>query len=230
MCYCEISFPRRHYSAICHNVIVYESIKLILHSERVSPMAYVVIAMGANLSGCWGTPDHTINRAVKELVAAGLTNIKCSQFYSTSPVGGGLQSHYHNIVLTAVTSLLPNSLLPLLKSIERKAGRKLGMHWGARVLDIDIIDYNRWRLGWPAHELRRSGCNRGRRPRGSLILPHPQMHLRSFVLYPLRDIAPHWVHPAFQRPLSQLIVGLSARPVVLKMPSGPELFREFPDR
>ena len=171
-------------------------------------MPYVVIALGANLSGNWGRPDHTIRRAVKELSVAGLTQINCSPLYHTLPRGGGLQAYYHNVVLVGVTNSLPNALLHNVKLIEIEAGRKLGRHWAARVLDIDIIDYNGWIVGWPPAENRLSGLNQGRRQRGSLILPHPQAHSRSFVLKPLRDVEPHWVHRPLGRSLSQLIARL----------------------
>jgi 2-amino-4-hydroxy-6-hydroxymethyldihydropteridine diphosphokinase len=83
-------------------------------------------------------------------------------------------------------------MLRLLKRIERRAGRRLGRRWGPRPLDIDILDYRGTRIGWPPR----------RREPGRLILPHPEMHRRVFVLVPLLEIAPHWRHP---------ILGLGAR-------------------
>ena len=171
-------------------------------------MPVVTIAMGSNLNGYWGTPERTIGQAIKQLRVAGLEQINCSPFYLTSPLGNGLQPHYHNIVFTAVTDLLPVPLLRKIKTLEALAGRKRRSHWSARVLDIDMIDYNGWIVRWPPPELRRSGSDRGRRAQGQLILPHPQAHLRSFVLQPLGVISPHWFHSALQAPLSQLIARL----------------------
>ena len=175
-------------------------------------MAEVVIALGSNLTGNWGAPEQGLRRAVKELSAAGISAIQCSPFYITAPVGVGLQSRYYNIVLVGVTSLSPNQLLKRIKSIEKFAGRGFGPHWGARVLDIDILDYHGWVLGWPPAERHRTAINRGRRKRGSLILPHPQAHLRDFVLYPLRDVCPFWYHRALRLPLTRLIARLPAGP------------------
>jgi 2-amino-4-hydroxy-6-hydroxymethyldihydropteridine diphosphokinase len=79
----------------------------------------------------------------------------------------------------------PAALLRLIKRIERRAGRRLGVRWGPRCLDIDILDNGGRRLGWP----------RRRRQQGRLMLPHPEMHLRAFVLVPLLEVDPHWRHP-----------------------------------
>jgi 2-amino-4-hydroxy-6-hydroxymethyldihydropteridine diphosphokinase len=77
-------------------------------------------------------------------------------------------------------------LLRLAKRIERQAGRRLGGHWGPRSLDIDVLDYGGRSYGSPSR----------RRRRGQLVLPHPEMHRRAFVLVPLLEVVPHWSHPA----------------------------------
>jgi 2-amino-4-hydroxy-6-hydroxymethyldihydropteridine diphosphokinase len=88
-------------------------------------------------------------------------------------------------VLLVQAHMAPAALLRLIKRIERQAGRRLGARWGPRSLDVDILDFGGRRLGWPP---------RGR-PRGRLILPHPEMHRRAFVLVPLLEVDPHWRHP-----------------------------------
>ena len=90
-------------------------------------------------------------------------------------------------------SLPPPALLGVLKHIERQAGRRGGRPWGTRTLDLDIIDYKGRVMHWAAG---RSGVPRERvRP---LVLPHPQIANRPFVLRPLLDVAPNWRHPVLK--------------------------------
>jgi 2-amino-4-hydroxy-6-hydroxymethyldihydropteridine diphosphokinase len=92
---------------------------------------------------------------------------------------------FYNLVVLARTSLSSGALIRRLKSIERCAGRRARPRWSARPLDLDLLDHGGRILNWPALT----------RPGGPLVLPHPLMHQRGFVLVPLADIAPHWRHP-----------------------------------
>ena len=114
-------------------------------------------------------------------------------------MGQGLQARYLNAVLLAEAPLPPAALLRAIKVIERQAGRRLGRHWGPRPLDIDILDFRGRRMGWAAHPSRL---------RGRLILPHPEMHRRAFVLAPLLDVAPNWRHPVLERTARALLARL----------------------
>ena len=149
-------------------------------------MNRLFLALGGNLAGPWGPPGATLGRARAELAAAGLRIVRASRTYATVPLGPGRQAPYLNAVLLLEASIAPAALLRLLKRIERRAGRRFAPRWGARCLDIDVLDYGGRRLGWPVR----------RRERGRLVLPHPEMHRRAFVLVPLLEIAPHWRHPA----------------------------------
>ena len=148
-------------------------------------MTRLLLALGANISGVWGAPKRTLIRTCDELAQAGLRTIRASRIYVTTPLGPGRQAPYVNAVLLLEAQLAPAALLRLIKQIERRAGRRFGRRWGPRCLDIDILDYGGRRLGWPPR----------RRERGRLILPHPEMHRRAFVLVPLLEVAPHWRHP-----------------------------------
>jgi 2-amino-4-hydroxy-6-hydroxymethyldihydropteridine diphosphokinase len=157
----------------------------------------ILIALGANEAGAWGAPRETFDRAIEELSFIGVFPLALSRLYSTRPVGHGLQPRYLNAVLRARSNLAPAALLRALKAIERKAGRRLGRHWGPRPLDLDILDYRGRRAGWPSP----TG-----RPRGHVVLPHPEMHKRAFVLAPLLDVAPAaWRHPVFRRSAGALL-------------------------
>jgi 2-amino-4-hydroxy-6-hydroxymethyldihydropteridine diphosphokinase len=132
------------------------------------------------------------------LEAAGIEVLATSDFYKTEPVGDGPQPAYLNAVIVARGGLAPGCLLRLLKQTERRAGRRATPPMRARPLDIDILDYGGRRLNWPAR----------RRVRGRLILPHPHLHRRAFVLVPLQEVAPWWSHPVLGRSAKALIARL----------------------
>lgn len=119
------------------------------------------------------------------LERAGVAVCRASSLYRTKAVGPGLQESYYNAVIVAECDLPPAALLRLVKSFERQAGRRRGRLWGPRPLDIDLIDYKGVALG---------KAGRVRTP-GQLILPHPELHKRSFVLTPLAEAWPSWRHP-----------------------------------
>lgn len=113
-----------------------------------------------------------------------------SQLYETAAVGRAGQPPYVNAVAVIETAMSPEALLRRLKQIERAAGRRGGSPWGPRTLDLDILDYKGRVQNWRGTVPRFS--RPGRRP---LILPHPWIGSRPFVLRPLLDVAPDWRHP-----------------------------------
>lgn len=160
----------------------------------------ILLGLGSNLAGPWGEPRAILSHALREFTKSGLRILACSSFYSTAPVGLGQQSSYTNAVVMIEGSVAPAALLRFLKRLERRAGRRLGRHWGPRQLDIDILDFGGQRIGQP----------RGRQRPGQLLLPHPEMHRRAFVLVPLREIAPTWRHPRSGFPVTTLLARLPA--------------------
>jgi 2-amino-4-hydroxy-6-hydroxymethyldihydropteridine diphosphokinase len=159
------------------------------------------LGLGANIAGAWGSPRDTLLRALDALRQQGLEPLCHSDFFRTKPVGGGRQPDYLNAVVLAEAKLAPATLLRLVKGLERKAGRRPGRPLAPRPLDIDILDYGGRRLGWP-------GAQRGR---ARLILPHPELARRAFVLVPLAELAPHWRHPVLGTTAHQLLQRLDAR-------------------
>lgn len=173
----------------------------------------IILALGANVAGPWGTPRATIRRALRELEIRGIRVERCSQLYVTAPYGPVPQPDFINAATRIATALPPLALLHSLKAIEREAGRRPGKRWGPRCLDIDIIDYHSRRMGWNA-SVKPGGSTRTPAPpnhRPPLVLPHPDLHCRAFVLLPLYDIAPRWHHPVTGASLSQLIAALRLR-------------------
>jgi 2-amino-4-hydroxy-6-hydroxymethyldihydropteridine diphosphokinase len=141
----------------------------------------ILIALGSNLDGPWGSPRETVGRALRELERGGIRVTSVSPLIVTTPFGRRNQPSFVNAVAEIATHLPPEALMRRLHAIERGAGRRRAVRWGPRALDLDLIDYR---------GLIRTG--NGER----LILPHPGIAKRAFVLEPIAAIAPKWRHPA----------------------------------
>jgi 2-amino-4-hydroxy-6-hydroxymethyldihydropteridine diphosphokinase len=160
----------------------------------------ILVGLGANCPGPWGTPSEAIAQALSEIERAHVKVVAVSPVYETEAVGNARQPAYVNAVAVLATSLSPEALLRVLKAIEHRSGRRGGRPWGPRTLDIDIIDYNGLVRHWQgrAPDFWRAG------PR-PLVLPHPLAHERPFVLRPLLDVAANWRHPVLQKTASELL-------------------------
>src|SRR5262245_25614315 len=202
--------PRRQIAMIKNNANVYPYRLKFSQSGRCCGSHHLILGLGANIAGAWGSPKVTLLRAFEALRQRGLEPRCRSELFRTKPVGGGRQPDYLNAVLLAEASLAPAALLRLLKGLERQAGRRPGRRLGPRPLDIDILDYGGRRLGWPG----------GGHPRAGLVLPHPEAHRRAFVLVPLAQVAPHWRHPVLGASARTLLarLGASARHQVVANP------------
>ena len=122
---------------------------------------------------------------------SGLSQLVRSRWYSSAPVPASDQPRYVNGVVRAWTELPPEVLLASLQAIEAANGRVRGAANAARTLDLDIIDMDGLLRTAP-----------------DPVLPHPRAHVRGFVLYPLRDVCPAWVHPRTGESVAALIAGL----------------------
>lgn len=153
-----------------------------------------LVAIGANLPAADGTPAiETCRRAVGALGRiAGMRVTALSSWWASAPIPPDPRSPpYINGVARLVGGAEPAALLAALHVIEDAAGRVRPYPNAPRVLDLDLVDLGgRVRAG-PAP-----------------ILPHPRAHLRAFVLRPLAEVAPGWVHPVLQRSVEALIAGL----------------------
>ena len=163
----------------------------------------IIISLGSNIIGRWGDSHTTILKAMRELECRGVTVLRRSRLYRTSPYGPVEQPIFINAAAVIETSLAADALLTTVKKIEAKAGRRSSEDWGPRALDIDIIDYNRQILNWRQRDRQFFKCKRF-----SLILPHPRIETRAFVLQPLLDVAPHWHHPVSGLHAAQLLARL----------------------
>ena len=152
------------------------------------------IGIGANLPGpgC-ATPRATCEAAIKALVQAGLKVESQSSWYRSAPVPASSQPWYINGVISIEISIEATALITVLQDVENKFGRTRTTRNAARSLDLDLIAYANLVSGWK------------KEASDKLILPHPRMSERGFVLLPLQEIAPNWCHPVFKTSLEELI-------------------------
>ena len=152
----------------------------------------ILIGLGANLtSHQYGPPRATLEAALDAIGASGIEVMAVSRWYGSAPVPASDQPHYVNIVAALKTKLDASALLTFLHEIERAFGRTRAARNAARVIDIDLLDYNgEVSSEWPR-------------------LPHPAMEERAFVLVPLLDIAPDWRHPVTNVIVSDLVARVS---------------------
>jgi len=159
-----------------------------------------LIGLGANLTSSHGPPRKTLEFALHELERRGVAVVAVSPWYESAPVPASDQPWFVNVVASIHTELEPEDLLALLHDVELAFGRVRRRRWEARVLDLDLLDYR--------------GQVRLDRPP---LLPHPSMAERSFVLLPLRDLAPHWRHPRSGETVEKLIDALPAGQQIRRM-------------
>jgi len=143
----------------------------------------ILLALGSNRPGPWGSPEATVREALARLDGSGIRLKRASRLIVSAPFGVVGQPAFVNAVAGVETALCPGALLERLHRIERMAGRRRTLRWGPRTLDLDLLDY---------HGLVRP-------PPQKPVLPHPGMAERIFVLAPLAEIAPRWRHPVNRR-------------------------------
>ncbi len=173
------------------------------------------LALGSNVTSPFGPPKSTLREALNWLTDDALKLRETSRFYASPAFPAGSGPDFVNAVARLETTLLPLDLLAQLHKIERAMGRTRKTRWAARTIDLDLIAYDtasgsavhpdidtfqQW-LSLPLEEQIK------RAPEG-LILPHPRLQDRAFVLQPLCDIAPDWHHPVFGKTAATLLEAL----------------------
>ena len=144
----------------------------------------IYIALGTNLG------DRLDNlRAAIRAMSPEIILLAESRVYETPPWGYEDQPAFLNMVVKAETGLGPEPLLKYLKQIEVKLGREQNFRWGPRLIDLDILFYDDVVIESPP-----------------LIIPHPRLHERAFVLVPLADVASDFIHPVFQKKIEDLLL------------------------
>lgn len=157
----------------------------------------ILIGIGANLNSPeFGSPRDTCNAAVRELETAGVAIVRRSSWFKSAPVPVSDQPWFINGVVAIETSLTPSKLLTVLQATEDRFGRVRTAKNAARTLDLDLLAYGELIVGWNDE-----GDT-------DLVMPHPRMNERAFVLLPLQEIAPNWRHPVLNVSLEKMIAGL----------------------
>lgn len=159
-----------------------------------------LVAFGANLPFDGQAPAATLRGAVDALAEEGLVVLALSSLYATPCFPAGVGPDYVNAaaVLDCGAEVDFASVLACLHRVEARFGRERAQRWGMRTLDIDLLamgdsvlpdaaTQDQWRNLPPEAQIRTTP--------GQLILPHPRLQDRAFVLVPLADVAPAWVHP-----------------------------------
>lgn len=169
------------------------------------------IALGANLPSPAGTPRATLEAALAALAARGVRLVARSRWYATPAFPPGSGPDFVNGAATVETALAPEALLGLLHEVERTLGRDRRRRWAPRACDLDLLLCGDATLpdratvaAWMALDPARQAAEA---PPG-LVLPHPRLHERGFVLLPLADVAPDWVHPVLGAPVRDLLAAL----------------------
>lgn len=154
----------------------------------------IYIALGANLSGRFEGPEFALREAARVLSGRSIDIAGRSGLWLSAPVPASDQPWYRNAVIAARTEAEPMELLHILQDVEADFGRVRTVRNAPRVLDLDLIAYH----------------DRIIREGEDLIVPHPRMHERGFVLRPLAQLDPGWVHPVSGRRIDDLIATLPA--------------------
>lgn len=186
-------------------------------------LSFGIVALGANLPTAAGDPVHALATAVATLGREpGLWIADVSRVWRTPAVPAGSGPDYVNAAATIRTTLDARALLDRLHGIEAAHGRDRSTgRWSARVLDLDLIALDGLILPDPAtlrHWIGMAPDRQRVKTPDRLILPHPRMQDRGFVLGPLAEIAPDWRHPLTGLSVSQMLAELGPAALSGMMP------------
>mgnify|MGYP005653233613 FL=1 len=151
----------------------------------------IYIGIGSNL----GNRKRNIEKAKFRITQNKVNIINCSNFYESLSWPNIRHPKFLNIVLKIDTNLTPLELIKVFKDIEKSLGRKESKRNSPRVCDIDILDYKKKRIN------------------KKIILPHPRLHQRNFVLLPLFELDKSWKHPVSKNHIKKLIKYLPNRDI-----------------
>jgi dihydroneopterin aldolase / 2-amino-4-hydroxy-6-hydroxymethyldihydropteridine diphosphokinase len=143
----------------------------------------IYLGLGSNQ----GNRENNLFEAIDLISKIPLNNMNQSNVIETEPYGYKKQENFLNMVVEGETKLSPQELLTKIKQIETAIGRKKTFHWGPRIIDIDILFYDDLILN-----------------KKELTIPHPDIENRLFVLAPMAEIAPTYIHPILKKTMIDL--------------------------
>ena len=153
----------------------FESVSVKIHRARHK----AVVSLGSNM----GDSEAFVKNAIREFsLCESIENLKESTLVKTRPYGYTEQADFINGVIIFDTFFSADELLKFMQALEKKAGRERKIHWGPRTLDLDLVFYDDKIISTE-----------------NLTVPHPDMQNREFVLKPLCEVAPWYVHPVFHK-------------------------------
>lgn len=170
-----------------------------------------LVALGSNATEREHSNVQLLKQAVAEIKAEGLVTLRLSRLFSTPAFPAGAGPDFVNAALVVESPLPPEGVLAILHRVEARMGRVRRERWGQRVIDLDLLASGDRVLpdeaalrDWMALPL----AEQMRRAPDRLILPHPRMHERGFVLVPLADVAPDWRHPLTGQSVREMLAAL----------------------
>lgn len=180
-----------------------------------------LIGLGSNLSSSAGNSTQTLGHALYSLCKGDMTFVAVSRFFRTPFFPSGTGPDFVNAVVLIETMRSPTEILANLHRIEQQFGRMRLQRWGTRTLDLDLLaigqsvlpdvaTLRRWMDLPPELQMQDAP--------DQLILPHPRLQDRAFVLVPMADIAPDWLHPVLRKTVTEMCRDLPADDVAAVRP------------
>lgn len=175
-------------------------------------MAVCGIALGGNV----GDSEAAFRTVLGHLATSDQRVLAVSSFHETAPMGSSAGDRFLNATALVESPCTPAEFMQLLHRLEDLLGRRRTIHWGPRTIDLDLLFYEDIVIDTE-----------------QLVVPHPSLWYRSFVLTPLDEIASGWMHPLLGETVSQMFAGILRRPVILALhqdcavPLSPETLSEL---
>ncbi len=160
----------------------------------------ILIGLGSNVEGPWGPPEDTVRAALERMDGGVIKIAITSRLLRSKPLGLVDQPDFINAAARITTNLPPEKLMRFMHDLELAAERRRTVRWGPRTLDLDLLDYEGMIL---------QGDGEAKGHQKPLVLPHPRIPERAFVLAPIREIAPDWRHPVTRSTAAQMLAELA---------------------